>query len=318
MTQRSRPPHPPRPRASKPASGRETSNKNPTQLTPKPPRKTTKLPTPNTQKHTPDTPRGTTSQSAYRASAKAAASPVSQPERIAKRIAAAGVCSRREAERLIAEGKVTLNGVTVETPATLVTPHDDITVNHIPLAEKPALRLWLYHKPKGLVTTHRDPEGRDTVFQHLPPELGHVISIGRLDLQSEGLLLLTNNGELARYLELPQTGWIRKYRVRLFGKPTQETLYRLQQGVTIDGIRYGSIVADVTHGTKTNGWVDVTLTEGKNRELRRVFEHFGHPISRLIRLGYGPFQLGDLPRGAIREVHPKQLRSSLPQQFLGR
>jgi 23S rRNA pseudouridine2605 synthase len=189
-----------------------------------------------------------------------------QRERLAKRIAGAGLCSRRTAEEWIVDGRVKVNGKCIITPAFTVTADDLVQVDGQPLNDKPTPRLWLYHKPKGLVTTHRDPQGRPTVFGQLPKEWGHVLSVGRLDVQSEGLLLLTNSGTIARHLELPSTGWMRRYRVRLFQKPTADTLHKLEKGVTVEGIRYGSILAEVTHGTGSNSWLEVSLSEGKNRE----------------------------------------------------
>ncbi len=231
-------------------------------------------------------------------------------ERLAKRIAAAGVCSRREAEKLIEDGRVKVNGKTVATPAYNVVEGDAVSVNGKLLAAKEPTRLWLYHKPAGLVTTHKDPEGRPTVFDALPKTMPRVISIGRLDLNSEGLLLLTNDGALARKLELPATGWIRRYRVRVFGRITQEMLAEMKRGIVAGGIHYGSIEASIDSQQKegaNNCWLTVALKEGKNREIRKVFEHFECQVSRLLRLSYGPFLLGSLPKGDIKEVTRKQL-----------
>jgi 23S rRNA pseudouridine2605 synthase len=230
-------------------------------------------------------------------------------ERIAKRMARAGLCSRREAEVWVREGRVKVNGKKLVDPAFNVSDKDAIMVDGKLLAAKERTRMWLYHKPRGLVTTHKDPEGRPTVFGALPKELGRVISVGRLDANSEGLLLLTNDGELARRLELPSQGWVRRYRIRIFGKP--ENLEKLQQGITIDGMRYGSIKAVVDSEKDSNCWLTVSLQEGKNRELRKVFEHLGHPVSRLIRLAYGPFQLSTIERGTVKEVTQKVIKEQL-------
>lgn len=233
------------------------------------------------------------------------------PERIAKRMARAGVCSRREAEAWIAEGRVKVDGKVITSPALNVTDANIVHVDGKPLAAKQATRIWLYHKPKGQMTTHKDPEGRPTVFDALPKELGRVISIGRLDFNSEGLLLLTNDGELARHLELPSTGWTRRYRVRVFGTPEAAALAKLAKGMTVDGVHYGPIEAKVEQGEKSNAWLAVSLQEGKNRELRKVFEAIGHKVSRLIRIAYGPFQLGKLPDGEVKEITGKVLNSLL-------
>jgi len=226
-------------------------------------------------------------------------------------MARAGLCSRREAERWIAEGRVTVNGRVLDSPAVLVSETDDVRVDGKPLAPPERTRLWRYHKPAGLVTTHRDEKGRKTVFDALPPTLPRVISVGRLDLNSEGLLLLTNDGALARRLELPATGWVRRYRVRVHGKPDAASLAALAKGVTIDGVAYGPIEAKLDRVRGSNAWVTVALREGKNREVRRVFEHLGLPVTRLIRVAYGPFQLGALPRGAVEEVTGKVLKEQL-------
>jgi len=236
-------------------------------------------------------------------------------ERIAKVMARAGLCSRREAERWIGEGRVKINGETLETPAHTVTDKDLVLVDGKPLPDKQETRLWRYHKPPGLVTTHKDPEDRETVFDRLPPELGRVISIGRLDLNTEGLLLLTNDGEVARKLELPSTGWTRRYRVRVHGRVDEKALANLKNGVTIDGVRYASIQATIDETgeekKKANTWLMIALTEGKNREIRKVMEHLGLDVNRLIRVSYGPFQLSALPKGAVEEVAPKTLKAQL-------
>ncbi|SBW12500.1 Pseudouridine synthase [uncultured Alphaproteobacteria bacterium] len=232
-------------------------------------------------------------------------------ERVAKAIARAGVCSRREAEVRIAAGRVSVNGRRIDTPATLVGADDVVAVDGRPLPEKSPPRLWRYHKPVGLVTTHKDPEGRPTVFERLPPDLPRVISVGRLDLNSEGLLLLTNDGELARRLELPANAWSRRYRVRVHGTPTEDHLARLAAGMTVEGVRYGSVKATIERQQGANAWIEATLAEGKNREIRRLMEALGFSVNRLIRVNYGPFALGALPPGAVEEIPPKVLRQTL-------
>lgn len=237
-------------------------------------------------------------------------------DRIAKRMARAGVASRREAEAMILAGRVVLNGEELTTPATLVGPEDVILVDGAPLPEIERPRLWRYHKPTGLVTTARDPEGRATVFQRLPQHLPRVVSVGRLDLNSEGLLLLTNDGGLSRALELPSRGWTRRYRVRAYGTPTEKAFAALAKGVVVDGVRFGSIKAALEEkpegtGRRANVWLTVTLQEGKNREVRKALEFIGHPVSRLIRTAYGPFQLGRLPQGEVEEVSGKVLKEQL-------
>jgi len=235
-------------------------------------------------------------------------------ERIAKWLARAGVASRRDAERLLVEGHVTLNNERVIHPATFVTPGDIVVVNGTVVDTPERTRLWRYHKPVGVVTTHRDPQGRPTVFEKLPPGLPRVVSIGRLDLTSEGLLLLTNDGTLARKLELPATGWIRRYRVRVHGVPDQARLAALAKGITIDGERYGPIDAGLDSRKGDNAWLTVSLHEGRNREIRRVMAHLGLSVTRLIRIAYGPFQLGTLSRGAVDEVAARVLRDQLPRE----
>lgn len=230
-------------------------------------------------------------------------------ERLAKRIARAGLCSRREAERWIEEGRVKVGGKVVKSPALNVEASDAVSVDGKLLQEKEPVRMWMYHKPAGLMTTHKDPEGRKTVFETLPKTMGRVISVGRLDLNSEGLLLLTNDGGLARKLELPSNGWIRRYRVRAYGGVPDSMIAALKEGVTVDGVKYGSIEAKLDSQTGHNSWFTVALTEGKNREIRRVFEHFGCKVSRLMRLSYGPFNLGSLPKGEVKEVTRKIMQS---------
>lgn len=232
-------------------------------------------------------------------------------ERIAKVLARAGVCSRRDAEKLIADRRVTVNGQTLTTPATKVPPGARIAVDGVAVAAAEQSRMWRYHKPQGLVTTHRDPQGRRTVFDALPKDLPRVVSIGRLDLNSEGLLLLTNDGTLSRRLELPATGWIRRYRVRVFGKVTQADLAKLGEGVTIDGVRYQPAQATLDRAQGGNAWLTVGLKEGKNREVRRLMEHLGFRVNRLIRIAYGPFQLGALEPGAVEEIPQRVLRDQL-------
>lgn len=229
-------------------------------------------------------------------------------ERIAKLLARAGIASRREVERLIEAGRVELNGVAVTTPATVLTSLAGITVDGKPVGAVAATRIFMFHKPSGLITAERDPAGRPTIYtalrNALPEGAGRVMPVGRLDLNTEGLLLLTNDGELKRALELPASGIPRTYRARTFGDINQEQLEELSQGLEIDGIRYGSIDANMERRTGRNQWVELTLTEGKNREVRRVLEHLGLQVSRLLRTSYGPFHLGALQRGSVEEVPP--------------
>ena len=232
-----------------------------------------------------------------------------QGERIAKTLARAGVASRREAERMILAGRVAVNGEKIDSPALNVTEADAIRVDGRPLAGAETTRLWRYHKPAGLVTTHKDPQGRETVFDALPKELPRVISVGRLDLNSEGLLLLTNDGGLARALELPSTGWTRRYRVRAYGKITQEELDKLQKGAEANGVRYGPVTAVLESTRGGNAWLTVSLKEGKNREVRRVLETLGLRVNRLIRTAYGPFQLGGLKPGEVEAVKAAVVRN---------
>ncbi|MDR1910275.1 MAG: rRNA pseudouridine synthase [Holosporales bacterium] len=224
-------------------------------------------------------------------------------ERIAKVIARAGLCSRREAEEWIKQGRVTLDGEPLITPAITVTSAQCICVDGQPLPRTEKPRLWIFHKPVGVITTHRDPHGRKTVFDLLVPyNLPRVISVGRLDVASEGLLLLTNDGGLARRLELPATGLSRQYRVRLFGTVTQDALDRLRQGITVRGIAYDPMNVTLDRQKGSNAWLTMTLHEGKNREIRRLAEHLGWQVNRLIRVAYGPFRLGELSVGGVQEV----------------
>jgi 23S rRNA pseudouridine2605 synthase len=232
-------------------------------------------------------------------------------ERIARRLARAGIASRRAAEILIAAGRVAVNGRVVQGPALNVTADDVVTVDGKPVAAPEPPRLWRYHKPAGLVTTERDEKGRDTVFAHLPADLPRVVSIGRLDLSSEGLLLLTNDGALKRRLELPSTGWVRKYRVRARGEPDDAALEPLRRGITVGGERFRPMRVTIDRQQGANVWLTVGLREGKNREVRRALEAVGLVVNRLIRVSYGPFQLGDLPPGGVEEVRPKVLREQL-------
>ena len=232
-------------------------------------------------------------------------------ERIAKVLARAGICSRREAERWIADGRVTLNGKVLATPAVTVSATDAIVVDGKPLPAPEVTRLWRYHKPPGMLTSHSDPQGRATIFSALPTAIGRVISVGRLDLNSEGLLLLTNDGELARRLELPTTGWTRRYRVRVHGQVDEAQLKTLDKGVTLSGIRYGPVQAQLDKVQGSNAWLTISLREGKNREVRKIMEHLGLSVTRLIRTAYGPFQLGKLERGDVAEVPAKILRDQL-------
>lgn len=232
-------------------------------------------------------------------------------ERIAKVIARAGAASRRGAEAMIAEGRVILNGTKLGTPATLVGPNDKILIDGKPLPAPMTTRLWRYHKPKGLVTTARDEKGRKTVFDALPEDMPRVLNVGRLDLNSEGLILLTNDGGLKRKLELPATGWLRRYRVRVFGAPSEASLAKLRKGVTVDGETFGKMDVTLDRGEGSNAWVTVGLREGKNREVRRAFASVGHDVNRLIRVSYGPFQLGELKRGEVELVPGRTMREQL-------
>ena len=237
---------------------------------------------------------------------EAASAPVAG-ERIAKRLARAGLCSRREAERWIADGRVAVDGVVLTSPAVAVGAQARITVDGKPLPAAAPTRLWRYHKARGLICTRSDPRGRPTVFADLPANLPRVLSVGRLDINSEGLLLLTNDGALARRLELPATGWLRSYRVRVFGRPDRGRLATLARGVTIDGVVYGPVDAELDRQRGGNAWLTVGLREGKNREVRRLMAHLGLTVNRIIRVAYGPFELGNLASGAVAEVPRKAI-----------
>lgn len=256
--------------------------------------------------------------------------PSNKGERIAKRLSRAGLCSRREAERWIADGRITIDGTKILTPAMLVNEQSIITVDNKTITQPEETRLWRYHKPRGVLSTNSDPEGRPNVFDHLPKNLPRVMLVGRLDLNSEGLLLLTNDGQLARNLELPSNAWVRRYRVRAYGPLEESQLEFLADGITIDGIKYGEIQASLDKRRGDNSWITVSLQEGKNREIRKVMEHLGLRVNRLIRIAYGPFQLGELHRDTVREVsarilkertgfgnpHPKHISAKLPRTKL--
>ena len=234
-----------------------------------------------------------------------------QGERVAKVLARAGVASRRVVERMIEDGRVSVNGRVLASAALNVVPSDRILVDGRPIAAKEPTRLWLFHKPTGLVTSDKDEKGRNTVYDVLPKELPRVMSVGRLDLTSEGLLLLTNDGELKRKLELPSTGWTRRYRVRCKGTPTEAMIAPLRKGMTLEGERFQGMSVEIDRQQGANAWLTIGLKEGKNREIRRALEAVGLEVNRLIRVSYGPFQLGELPKGAVEEVRPKVLRDQL-------
>lgn len=232
-------------------------------------------------------------------------------ERIAKFLSRAGIASRREAERMIEAGRVTVNDKLIDSPALNVTERDKITVDDTPVGAPEPARLWLYHKPTGLVTTARDEKGRDTVFDNLPEGMPRVMSVGRLDLNSEGLLLLTNDGGVKRKLELPSTGWVRKYRVRVKGNPSEDDLTPLRKGIEIEGERFQPMSVSLDRHQGANAWLTVGLREGKNREIRRAMEAIGLSVNRLLRVSYGPFKLGDLKPGEVEEIRPRVLRDQL-------
>jgi len=231
------------------------------------------------------------------------------PQRIAKLLARAGIASRRDVERMIAEGRIALNGEKLNTPATLLESLDGVTVDGKPVRPAAKTRLFRFYKPQGTLTAERDPKGRPTIYDRLPPGLPRMIPVGRLDFMTEGLLLLTNDGELKRKLELPRTAVVRRYRARAFGHITQADLDRLAEGITIEGVHYGSIIANLERRTGRNGWIELSLTEGKNREVRRVLAHLGLQVSRLIRTAYGPFTLGGLEPGRVDEIDRREVEA---------
>ena len=249
---------------------------------------------------------------------EAAPPPTKEAERIAKVMARAGLCSRREAEAWIAAGRVAVNGSKIASPALNVTEMDRISVDGKPLPGRERTRLFMFHKPRGLVTTSVDPQGRPTIFDALPKDLPRLISVGRLDLNTEGLLLLTNDGGLARTLELPATGWLRRYRVRAHGRVTQSDLDKLRGGITVDGIRYGAIEATLERAQaeqSANVWITFAMREGKNREIRNVLGALGLQVNRLIRVSFGPFQLGELAPGAVEEISTRALRDQIGERL---
>ena len=232
-------------------------------------------------------------------------------DRIAKVLSRAGIASRREAERMIEEGRVSVNGKTITSPALNVTPEDKIVVDGKRVGTPDAPRIWLYHKPAGLVTSERDEKDRATVFGALPDHMPRVMSVGRLDINSEGLLILTNDGEIKRKLELPSTGWLRRYRVRINGSVSEARLDELRKGITVDGVNYQPMIVTFDRQQGANAWLTVSIREGKNREIRRTMEAIGVVVNRLIRISYGPFQLGDLAQGSVEEVKSRVVRDQL-------
>ena len=251
-----------------------------------------------------------------RAPREAAPAKKKSGERIAKIVSRAGLCSRRDAEEWIVQGRIAVNGRAINSPALDITPNDVVTIDGKPLPERERTRLFLFHKPRGLMTTHSDPEGRPTVFDNLPEGFPRLISIGRLDFNTEGLLLLTNDGGLARALELPDTGWLRRYRVRAHGEVTQAQLDELKKGVEVDGVKYGSIDATLERDKGANVWIVFAIREGKNREVRNVMAHLGLEVNRLIRISYGPFQLGELEEGQVEEIKTRVLREQLGEKIV--
>lgn len=238
-----------------------------------------------------------------------------KPVRIAKYIAHCGYCSRREAEELIAEGRVKVNGKEINSPATLITDHSVKIDNKLITNQDSNTRVWLMHKPKGIITSSKDEKNRKTIFDVLPKYLPRVVSVGRLDFNTEGLLVLTTNGELARYMELPQNKWTRTYRARVFGVLNHERLAKLEKGITINGTRYGSIKVEIEMEKESNSWLKISLQEGKNREIRKIMEELGLKVNRLIRVSFGPFNLGNLKVGEIAEVQKKILKASFGDNF---
>ena len=239
---------------------------------------------------------------------------VKKGQRIAKIIANSGYCSRRDAERLIEDGLVKVNGQVIDNPATLITDQS-IKINNKLINPKQNPKIWIFHKPKNTIVYNNDPQNRKTIFEILPENLPRVITIGRLDINTEGLLLLTNNGDISRHIELPKTAWSRVYRVRVFGKINMDELQKLEKGIRIDGIKYGSIKIELEKEGSFNSWLKVTLKEGKNREIKKVLEHFGLQVNRLIRISFGPFHLGNLAVGQIKTVDNKVLKSFLGELF---
>ncbi len=240
---------------------------------------------------------------------------IAQGTRVAKVIAQSGLCSRREAEQFITEGRVAVNGKIIDTPAVFITDHS-IKVDGKLINNKQETRLWLFYKPFGTITATKDPKNRKTVFKLLPKNFPRVISVGRLDFNTEGLLILTTNGALASFLEMPKNQWTRKYRARVFGKINQERLEALEKGITIDGIHYGSVKVTVDVEKESNSWLTISLQEGKNREIRNIMEHLGLQVNRLIRTSFGPFVLGNIQIGELREINKKQLESFIPKEIL--
>ncbi len=236
-------------------------------------------------------------------------------QRVAKIIARSGFCSRREAEEIILEGRVKVNGVTIDNPATLITDHS-IKIDNKLLSEKKPAKIWLFYKPKGFITTNKDPLARKTIFEILPKNLPRVITIGRLDINTEGLLLLTNDGEVARYVEMPSSKWTRVYRARVFGIINIERLNKLQKGIVIDGVKYGGIKVEMEQERDFNSWLKISLTEGKNREIKKVLEYFGLKVNRLIRISFGPFHLGKMELGEVKEATGLAVKAAIPKEFI--
>jgi 23S rRNA pseudouridine2605 synthase len=235
--------------------------------------------------------------------------------RVAKVISQSGLCSRREAEQLITQGRVTVNGVVIENPAVFITDQS-IKVDGKLINAKQDTRLWIFYKPVATITSTKDPKNRKTIFKILPKEMPRVISVGRLDFNTEGLLILTTNGALASYLEMPKSKWVRKYRARVYGKLDHDRLKSLENGITVAGIHYGSIKVEIDVEKESNSWLTISLQEGKNREIRNVMEHLGLQVNRLIRTSFGPFMLGNMQIGELREINKKQLESFIPKEIL--